>query len=569
MKETLKHAEAFELYFKMGKERSLRELAKKIEVSETTINRWNKELDWQKRIVDREKEISEKVAEKVIEEEINLRSKFVSGIKGAIDLFLSNLKNGLVKVESVQDFERLGKLYLEFEKAQPDGVGTQTSVVKRKEVVFDINGEPDEEKDKAGIPVYDEGHIYLNRLIPKKYNKAVYEILFAKPEEREYKDFSFIGGRHGLRTTILIICALLITYTGKGNSILIRETQKSIRGSCFEECKKQVKKMGLTDAFTWSEGETTTMLIKCTYTGMKILFSGFDDPEKLRSFSEGEYGVGLVGFEECQVIKSYKKIRDFRLTIRRGNNNSVMLFCGNVPCLKSHFINTKINVAAKNKLIINATYLDCPTWWVAQDFLDEVEDLKQTDYEAYLNEIMGQVVASKGLVFRNIKEMPAGVQYPNQYLYRGLDFGYENDPTAYTVWSYDKNTDSLYCLSEAGGEPMYAEVIEPYIKKENKFNNVVIADSSSLESIRILSQHNVNIEKCRKPKECVKLGVDWLKKRKNIFIDPIKCPFTYKEFTEYTYETDKEGNSLGTYPDKNNHFIDSTRYALQSIILEV
>ena len=570
MKETLKHAEAFESYYKKGRERSLRELSKEYGSS---VYRWSKELNWAEKIKERDGLIAEKLAEKNIEEEVNLRSKFTQGIKSAVDVFLINLNSGLVKVESIQDFERLGKLYLEFEKATAveDQSACATSISKPmpKNIIFDIDGEPDKDKDLAGIPVYDAENVYLNRLIPKKYNKAVYEILFASPDEREYKDFSFIGGRHGLRSTVLNICAVCSVFMGHGDSILIRETMKSIRESCFKDCKKQIKKMGLDWAFTWTDGETTTMKIKCTETHNSINFSGFDDPEKLRSLSEGEYGIGLVGFEECQVIKSYKKIRDFRLTIRRGNNNAAILFCGNVPCVKSHFINTKINVPGPNKLLVNATYLDCPAWWVSQDFLEEVEEIKRTDYEAYLNEIMGQVVASKGLVFRNIREWTDGLKYPNQYLYRGLDFGYENDPTAYTVWSYDKATDSLFCLSEAGGEPMYAEVIEPYIKAENKFNNTVIADAASLESIRILSQHGINVEKCRKPKESVKMGVDWLKKRKNIYIDPIKCPFTYKEFTEYSYETDKEGNSLGTYPDKDNHFIDSTRYALQSVILEV
>lgn len=571
LKETLKHAEAFESYYKKGRERSLRELAKELGVSEPSVYKWSKAFKWQERIEERDGLIAERVAEKNIQEEVDLRSKFTQGIKSAVDVFLTNLNQGSVKVESIQDFERLGKLFLEFEKAAAvnDQSAHATPIDKPKKIVFDIDGEPDKAKDLAGVPVYDSENVYLNRLIPKKYNKAVYEILFAKPEEREFKDFPFIGGRHGLRSTVLNICAVASVFMGRGDSILIRETMKSIRRSCFADCKKQIKRMGLDWAFTWSEGETTTMVIKCTENNNSIHFSGFDDPEKLRSLSEGEYGIGLVGFEECQVIKSYKKIRDFRLTIRRGNNNAAILFCGNVPCIKSHFINTKINVPGKGKLLVNATYLDCPDWWVANDFLEEVEEIKRTDYEAYLNEIMGQVVASKGLVFRNIRDWTDGLKYPNQYLFRGLDFGYENDPTAYTVWSYDKATDSLFCLHEAGGSPMYAEMIEPYIKKENKFNNPVIADAASLESIRILSQHGVNVEKCRKPKESVKLGVDWLKKRKNIYIDPNKCPFTYKEFTEYSYETDKEGNSLGTYPDKDNHFIDSTRYALQSVILEV
>ena len=48
-------------------------------------------------------------------------------------------------------------------------------------------------------------------------------------------------------------------------------------------------------------------------------------------------------------------------------------------------------------------------------------------------------------------------------------------------------------------------------------------------------------------------------------IDPQRTPITYKEFTEYEYERDKDGNVISGYPDKNNHTIDATRYALESL----
>ena len=48
-------------------------------------------------------------------------------------------------------------------------------------------------------------------------------------------------------------------------------------------------------------------------------------------------------------------------------------------------------------------------------------------------------------------------------------------------------------------------------------------------------------------------------------IDPKRTPITYKEFTEYEYEKDKDGNIISGYPDADNHTIDSTRYALEPL----
>ena len=49
-------------------------------------------------------------------------------------------------------------------------------------------------------------------------------------------------------------------------------------------------------------------------------------------------------------------------------------------------------------------------------------------------------------------------------------------------------------------------------------------------------------------------------------IDPARTPTAYKEFTEYEYETTKDGEFLASVPDANNHCIDATRYALDKLI---
>ena len=116
-KETLKHIEAFESYYQMGKNRSLRDLADTLGVSYTSVFNWSKAFNWGEKIKERDAEIAAKVKERSIEEEVDLRSQFNLGIESAVRLFLNNLNNGLVKVETIQDFERLGKLYLEFNKA--------------------------------------------------------------------------------------------------------------------------------------------------------------------------------------------------------------------------------------------------------------------------------------------------------------------------------------------------------------------------------------------------------------------------------------------------------------------
>lgn len=59
--------------------------------------------------------------------------------------------------------------------------------------------------------------------------------------------------------------------------------------------------------------------------------------------------------------------------------------------------------------------------------------------------------------------------------------------------------------------------------------------------------------------------VKWLQHRK-IVIDPERTPNAYREFVNYEYAQDRDGNFLSQLVDKDNHSIDATAYALNSLI---
>jgi len=67
----------------------------------------------------------------------------------------------------------------------------------------------------------------------------------------------------------------------------------------------------------------------------------------------------------------------------------------------------------------------------------------------------------------------------------------------------------------------------------------------------------------------VEYGMKWLQSLNEIVIDNRRCPETTREFLEYEYARDKEGNVITGYPDANNHSIDAVRYALEDVIRNV
>jgi phage terminase large subunit len=72
----------------------------------------------------------------------------------------------------------------------------------------------------------------------------------------------------------------------------------------------------------------------------------------------------------------------------------------------------------------------------------------------------------------------------------------------------------------------------------------------------------------KKGPDSVRHGMRWLQDLGAIVIDPARTPNIAREFSGYEYKQDRFGNFLAEYPDKDNHAIDATRYALESIATE-
>ena len=57
-----------------------------------------------------------------------------------------------------------------------------------------------------------------------------------------------------------------------------------------------------------------------------------------------------------------------------------------------------------------------------------------------------------------------------------------------------------------------------------------------------------------------KYTFEWLQCR-TLVIDPERTPRAYKEIINYEHEVDSNGEVIADYPDGNDHWIDSIRYA--------
>lgn len=83
-KETLRHREAFEIYYSMGKERSYTKVAQRCTVSRTTIAKWAKRYGWQERMVVRDGEIGKAVERRNIASLIDEKAAMLKLLKAQL-----------------------------------------------------------------------------------------------------------------------------------------------------------------------------------------------------------------------------------------------------------------------------------------------------------------------------------------------------------------------------------------------------------------------------------------------------------------------------------------------------
>src|SRR5699024_1640874 len=148
---------------------------------------------------------------------------------------------------------------------------------------------------------------------------------------------------------------------------------------------------------------------------------------------------------------------------------------------------------------------------------------------------------------------------------QGIDWGYGNDPFCFLRTHFDRKRRKIYIFDELYGVKLSSRYITDWIKKKGYNDFPIIADHEEPRSIaEFKNEYGISrIKKTKKGPGSVEHGEKWLDELEAIIIDPIRCPNTAREFENIDYEVDKDGNPKAKLEDKDNHSIDTTRYALE------
>ena len=388
------------------------------------------------------------------------------------------------------------------------------------------------------------------------------------------------GGRGSTKSSFYggICIPFLIMTNPNVHAVCFRKIGNTIQNSIYAQVVWGIHQLGVESLFHIPKTYATPI----TYipTGQRILFMGLDDPNKVKSVKLPFGYIGITWFEELDQFAGEAEIRKVLQSTMRGGKKFWDFRTFNPPISKLNWANEyaeHAEIYSDDTLVTSNTYLDVPVEWLGEQFFKEAEELKAKNERAYIHEYLGVAIGTGGDVFPNVEDIDTeqlvnngGRQAPLwqtfDHIYNGIDWGFAKDPFRYVRMHFDAKKLDLYIFAEYNTLKKRNEEVFHELYDEQKLvsrEEQVIADSAEEKSIADFKAYGAFIRGAQKGPESVRYGIKWLQGLNHIYIDKRKCPLTFFEFSTYEYEQDKDGNFISQYPDKNNHSIDATRYALE------
>lgn len=369
------------------------------------------------------------------------------------------------------------------------------------------------------------------------------------------------GGRGSGKSSFVSIEVVFgLLEDREANAVALRKVGANLKDSVMQQMVWAVQALGVAE--DW-EAKPSLGEMVCKSTGQKILFRGCDDPRKLKSLKFQKGYAKYIWYEEADEFRGMEELRSLNQSLMRGGEDFRVFYSFNPPKGLRHWVNQEMKEMRSERLVHHSTYLDMPEEWLGRQFLAEAAYVKEKKPKAYRHEYLGEATGEGGEVFRNLnfREISDEEIAAFDKVSRGLDWGYAVDPLHYTVNHFDRTRRRLYIFFELRATEMSNRRLAEEIEKENPDGREVICDSAEPKSIAEMRSLGIRAMGARKGPDSVSYGIKWLQDLEEIVIDPIRCPYTAREFSGYAYEGDGHGGWRAQFPDRDNHSIDAVRYS--------
>jgi len=219
----------------------------------------------------------------------------------------------------------------------------------------------------------------------------------------------------------------------------------------------------------------------------------------------------------------------------------------------NHYIFNEIQTHPEADLYIS-TFKDNP--FLERQLVEEIERLEFINPEYYKIYGLGLPGNNVGTIFsiNVVDDIPEEAEF----IAFGMDYGFSVDPT--TLVCIAKRDKDLYIDELLYKKGMVTSDIIRELKSLNIDRNEIWGDSAEPRLIEEIYRSGFNIKPVKKGKDSVRLGIDLMQQyRLNVTKRSLN---TIKEFSEYVWMVDKNGNFENIPVDYSNHSIDAIRYVV-------
>lgn len=246
------------------------------------------------------------------------------------------------------------------------------------------------------------------------------------------------GGRNSFKSSVI---ALLLVYMmipfliagKKANVVVIRKVGNTIRDSVFLKIQWALNKFGLSGRF---KATVSPFKIQDTVTGSCFYFYGQDDFQKLKSNDIGDI-IG-VWYEEAAEFANKEDFDQSNVTFMRQKHPDIdfvkFFWSYNPPRNPYSWINEWAEELQNNDsyLVHSSSYLDDELGFVTEQMLEDIERIKDNDYDYYRYIYLGEPVGLGTNVynielFKEIVKVPDNERVIGQFF--SVDSGHQQSAT--------------------------------------------------------------------------------------------------------------------------------------------
>lgn len=397
---------------------------------------------------------------------------------------------------------------------------------------------------------------------------------FLKPHRmiarREAVDFWAGGGRGSMKSSWASLEVVKdIEENPDHHALVMMRYKNQLRDSAYTQVVWAIQILGLEDDY---EMPASTLRIRKKSTGQLIIFKGCDNPNKVKGVKVPFGYIAILWMEECDMFRGMAEIRKVQQSAIRGGDDYIRMYTFNPPRSKQCWINEHVQGLKDRGLpYFESNYLRAPAEWLGEQFIEDAEELKRTDPQAYEHEYMGIPVGLGGDVFDRytFREITDGEIAAFDNLRCGQDFGWFPDPWAFTMSEWQAATRTILTWYEDGGNKLPPNIQAERIKAaltwsddgrtETYHHARVLSDDARNDLISAQRDAGVNARASEKG-FMREASYEFLQSCTWV-IDPVRCPHLAKEVREMQYEKNADDEWLNSIPDGNDHWVDATRYA--------